>query len=106
MKNYKLDSMIKGWFIGNFEPSVIKTKEFEVGIKCYKKGDYEEKHYHKIATEITVIVKGIVRMNNNIYKEGDIVALEPNEASDFMALSDCITAVVKTPSVNQDKYTV
>ena len=25
--------MIKGWFVGDFEPSVYKTNDFEVGIK-------------------------------------------------------------------------
>lgn len=104
MQIHKLDSMIRGWFVGDFEPSVIKTKGFEVGIKYYKEGDYEELHHHKIATEITTIVEGSVRMNNHTYTKGDIIVLEPNEASDFLALSDCITAVVKIPSAKNDKY--
>ncbi|EMZ40738.1 MULTISPECIES: hypothetical protein [Helicobacter] len=106
MQLYSLDSMIRGWFVGDFTPSVIQTKDFEVGIKYYKKGDYEECHTHKIATEITVIVTGSVRMKGKEYKQGDIIVIEPNESSDFLALSDCITAVVKTPSVTNDKYKV
>ena len=62
MKVAKLEDMVKGWFVGNFDPTLIKTNDVEVAVKEYKKGDYEEKHYHKIATEITVIVSGKVRI--------------------------------------------
>ena len=89
--------MIRGWFVGDFTPSVIQTKDFEVGIKYYKKGDYEECHTHKIATEITVIVTGSVRMRGKEYKQGDIIVMKQISIM-TPALSDCITAVVKTPS--------
>ena len=56
----KLDKMIKGWVVGNFNPSVYKTDNFEVAIKKYDTGDYEQRHFHKVATEITVISKGKV----------------------------------------------
>ena len=68
MKIAKLDDMIKGWFIGNFEPSLCKTNDVEVAVKKYNKGDFEDKHYHKIATEYTLIISGRVRMNNKEYK--------------------------------------
>lgn len=29
--------MTKGWFVGDFEPSILKTKNCEVGVKSYKK---------------------------------------------------------------------
>lgn len=104
MKVVKLDDMIKGWFIGNFDPTLIKTNDVEVAVKEYKKGDYEEKHYHKIATEITVIVSGKVRMNGIEYKKGDIIVIEPNEVTDFEALEDTVNTVVKFPGTNNDKY--
>lgn len=104
MKNYKLDEMIRGWFVGNFDPSVFKTNDVEVGVKEYKKGDTEEKHHHKIATEITVIISGKVRMNDKIYSKGDIVMIYPGEATDFEALEDTTNVVVKLPGVNNDKY--
>lgn len=50
MKVSKLDEFFKGWVVGNFEPSLFKTDDFEVSVKNYKKGDYEQSHYHKIAT--------------------------------------------------------
>ena len=105
MKIAKLNEMVKGWFIGNFEPSVCKTNDVEVAVKKYKKGDCEEKHYHKIATEYTVILSGRVKMNNVEYCAGDIIVMEPEEATDFECLEDdTINVVVKLPGANNDKY--
>lgn len=69
MRTARLEDMVKGWFVGNFEPSLIKTNDVEVAVKSYNKGDYEEKHYHKIATELTVIIQGRVKMNGVEYKK-------------------------------------
>ena len=104
MKKFNLNEMIGGWFIGNFKPSIKNESNFEVAIKSYKSGDSEEKHFHKIAYEITVIVKGKVLMNKKQYTEGDIVLIEPGEPSDFQVLEDTITCVVKSPSIQKDKY--
>jgi hypothetical protein len=104
MKIFKLKDMHSGWFIGNFQPSVFKTNDIEVAIKKYKEGDYENAHYHKLATEYTVIVSGTVKMNNKIYSEGDVIVIEPYESTDFRAITDVITTVVKIPGANNDKY--
>ncbi len=104
MRVAKLDDMVKGWFVGNFNPTLIKTKDVEVAVKEYKKGDNEEMHYHKIATEITVIVSGRVRMNGIEYSQGDIIVTEPNEATDFEVLEDTVNTVVKYPGASDDKY--
>lgn len=105
MKTAKLEDMVKGWFVGNFNPTLIKTNDVEVAVKEYKKGDYEEKHYHKIATEITVIVSGRVKMNGVEYKKGDIIVMEPNESTDFECIEDgTLNVVVKCPSHTNDKY--
>ena len=106
MKLHKLKDMFRGWIVGNFEPSLYKTDDVEVAVKNYKAGDKEEKHYHKIATEITIISDGKVRMNGTIYGSGDIVTIEPGEATDFEVLEDTITMVVKLPCVKDDKYIV
>ena len=39
MKIKYLDDMTKGWFVGNFEPTVLNTEDVEVAVKKYKKGD-------------------------------------------------------------------
>lgn len=104
MKSAKLSDMVKGWFIGNFSPTLYATNDCEVAVKSYSAGDHEEKHYHKIATEFTVIIKGRVRMSGREYSEGDIVVVEPGDATDFIALTDCVNVVVKIPGANNDKY--
>ncbi|MAR68298.1 MAG: hypothetical protein CL833_13700 [Crocinitomicaceae bacterium] len=99
-----LDDMIGGWFVGDFEPSVIRTKDFEVAVKRYKAGDKEARHVHKVATELTVIISGKVLMNSQQYGEGSIIEIPPNTSSDFEAIENTVTVVVKTPSVSGDKY--
>lgn len=104
MKTARLENMVKGWFVGNFDPTLIRTNDVEVAVKEYKKGAREERHYHKISTEITVIASGRVRMNGVEYVKGDIIVIEPNHATDFEVLEDTITTVVKYPGANNDKY--
>jgi len=106
MKVYKLSQMFKGWFIGNFEPTLFKTNEVEVGVKIYKAGEYEPEHFHKVAIEFTVIISGSVEMNGQIYQEGDILKVDPFDSTDFRAITDTQTVVVKIPGVNNDKYIV
>lgn len=104
MKKFHLDMMQKGWFVGNFEPSLVKTNNVEVAVKHYQSGEREVEHYHKIATEITVIVSGSVLMNGVRYQAGDIVVISPLESTDFEALENTVTTVVKIPCANNDKY--
>lgn len=104
MKKLDIKSMIKGWFVGNITPTAFTTTNCEVAYKTYKAGDYDSKHYHKIATEITVIVKGKVLMNGIEYNTDDVIVTEPLEATDFRVLEDTQTIVVKVPGANDDKY--
>lgn len=106
MKVANLSDMKGGWFVGNFEPTLIKTNDVEVALKSYKKGDYEAKHYHRLATEITVIAEGEVKMFDRVFKKGDIIIVEPGDATDFEALTDASNVVVKYPGANNDKYIV
>ena len=104
MEVFDLNAFVKGWFIGNFSPSLFNTNDVEVAVKKYKQGDYEHAHYHKIATEFTVIISGSVEMNGKTYSENDIVKITPNAVTDFRAVTDAITVVVKMPGANNDKY--
>ena len=60
----------------------------------------------KIATEITLVLEGQVKMFDQVWNEGDIISIEPNEATAFEALEDTITVVVKIPGALDDKYLV
>lgn len=104
MKKYNLKDFIKGWIVGPFLPSIINTNDVEVAIKRYTKGDYEKSHFHIVATEITTIISGEVKMNGIKYVADDIIIIEPYDKTDFECLTDVVTVVVKYPGVNNDKY--
>ena len=104
MKIHKLNQMTRGWFVGAFQPTAFHANEVEVGVKYYEAGDKETLHHHKIATEITLILNGTVQMCGAEYSSGDIIVLSPGEATDFAALSDVTTVVVKIPGALDDKY--
>ena len=92
-----------GWLLGNFNPAVIQTSDFEVCVKTFKVGDRETSHYQVIATEITVVLSGKVRMGEILLTEDDILVIEPGEIVDFEALTDCKVLGIKFPSLPEDK---
>ena len=104
MRTAKLSDMTKGWFVGNFQPTLYQTENVEVAVKTYKAGDHEIAHYHKIATEISVVISGTVEMNGIRYETGDIIVMEPGEVTDFLAVTDAVNTVVKIPGASNDKY--
>ena len=104
MRHCRLEEMVKGWFVGQFQPTVISTDVCEVAVKHYEAGDCEGEHFHKIATEITVVVAGKIRMAGKDWQEGDIIELEPGFSTDFEALNKAVTVVVKIPGASNDKY--
>ena len=104
MNHARLGDMVKGWFVGGFEPTALKTDACEVAVKNYSAGEKEDAHYHKIATEVTLILSGRVRMLDQEWCAGDIVVLSPGEVTDFEALSDSTNVVIKVPGALDDKY--
>jgi len=104
MNHAKLDDMVKGWFIGSFSPTVLDTKACEVAVKNYKIGEHEAKHFHKIATEVTLVMSGRVWMMGREWNAGEIVVIQPGESTDFEALTDATTVVIKVPGATNDKY--
>ena len=104
MQVYKLSDMTKGWFVGDFAPTVLHSDAAEVAVKTYAAGSVEARHLHKIATEVTLILTGQARMNDQVLEAGDIVRIEPGQDTELEALTDVPTVVVKTPSLAGDKY--
>jgi quercetin dioxygenase-like cupin family protein len=104
MKTARLDDMVKGWFVGDFTPTLCRTSEVEVAVKTYRAGEAEGAHFHKVAMEFTVVTQGEIEMNGRRYTVGDIIVIEPGEVTDFHAISDAMTTVVKLPGASNDKY--
>ena len=104
LERHNLDQFTKGWFVGNFNPTLIPSDAVEVAVKNYKAGEQESSHHHKIATELTLIVSGRVRMSGEEVGPGEIVKIHPGQSTDFTAITDTTTVVVKMPCVSGDKY--
>jgi quercetin dioxygenase-like cupin family protein len=104
MKIYRLEDMMGGWFVGDFEPSVHRTDQFEVSVKVHPRGEKWDIHYHKVAREINAIIMGEMTLQKTRLVAGDIFILEPGEIADPEFHTDCTIVCIKTPSVRNDKY--
>ena len=102
----KLEDMHRGWFIGDFEPSIYRTDGFEVGVLTHPKGEEWPAHYHKEAIEINVLIEGRMKIAGRIIEPGDIFTFLPYDIAVPEFLEDCKIVCVKTPSIPTDKYVV
>ena len=80
----KIENYIKGWLVGDFEPSLIKNKDIEI----INNGGW---HFN---------------MMNVIFRQGEIVIVTPNIYNQFECIEDACILVIKTPSIVGDKYIV
>lgn len=103
LDKFLLNSFTGGWVVGDFNPSLFKSDCMEVGVKKFLLGDRELSHKQLIATEITIIISGKVRIGKEIFVEGDVVVIPPGEYADFEALSDGSLTCIKFPSIPSDK---
>jgi len=70
--NNKLDKFTGGWFVGQFEPSIFKDPNIEIGIKTYADGlDKPDGHYHSNGDELTIILDGEAKICNRKYKKNE-----------------------------------
>jgi quercetin dioxygenase-like cupin family protein len=105
MKIKRIEEMKDGWFVGDFEPTMFKTKDFEVCYKVHEKDEEWDKHYHT-GTEINYLIRGKMILNDEELNEGDIFLIEPYEVVEPTFLEKCELIVVKTPSNVNDKFIV
>lgn len=103
MKVSRIEDYVKGWFVGDFSPVLMQSKEFEVSVKWFKQGDTEPLHKQIIATEITVVIEGKIKLGEGTFDKGDIVLIPPGEFVAFESLTDSALVCVKTPSLPNDK---
>jgi len=102
-----INDFFRGWFIGNFEPALLRTDQFEIAYQQNKKDDKVERHYQRIATEYNLITKGSLIANGVTYHTGDLFVFEPYVVAEVEFLEDTDVVVVKTPSVGpEDKVTI
>lgn len=95
-----------GWFIGDFEPTLLKNRAFEVAHHTYKKGFQSAPHTHWVATEYNYIVSGSLIAGGKTLGRGDIFVYEPGEISDVTFLEDTDLIIIKNPSAPGDKHEI
>lgn len=101
-----VDGFVRGWIIGDFVPSLVRTEAFEVGIMRHRKDERWAFHYHERSTETNVLVRGRMRVNGLEIREGDRFEFAPHQLSCPEFLEDCVVLCVKTPSAPGDKVCV
>jgi len=102
----KITDYVRGWFIGDFEPTVLRTKDFEVGVITHHKGEHWTSHYHKDSVEYNVLVTGKMIVQEQELSDGDVFIFQKGEIADPVFLEDCTVICVKVPSIPSDKFEV
>jgi quercetin dioxygenase-like cupin family protein len=102
----KIADYVRGWFIGDFEPTVLHTKDFEVGVLYHHKGEHWASHYHKDSVEYNVLISGKMIIRGQELNSGDVFVFEKGEIADPVFLEDCTVVCVKVPSIPSDKFEV
>lgn len=102
----KITDYVRGWFIGDFEPTVLRTKDFEVGVLSHYKGEHWASHYHKDSVEYNVLISGKMIIQGQELNSGDVFVFGKGEIADPVFLEDCTVVCVKVPSIPSDKFEV
>ena len=104
--NYDLSKYIRGWIIGNFEPCLYKTNDYELGILTHEKNEQWGFHYHKELDEINFLVEGNMLLNGISIKKGQVFVIPRNQIACPKFLETCKIICVKIPSKPGDKYII
>ena len=95
-----------GWFVGKFNPALIKSEEFEFGYKRIAKNTKPDYHYHKLKTEYTILIEGEIycESTSTLIKPISCIKMNPNEKNDQFFTKDSLILIINSPSVMNDKY--
>ena len=106
MYSNKLSNMTRGWFVGDFEPSIYRTNDAESAVRVLEKGYCEQAHFHRAAVKVIVVLSGKLYMFGKEWNEDDIVVFEPGDVSSIKALQDSKIIVMMLPGIKNDKVYV
>ena len=107
MKIYNVVThFVGGWFVGNLEPTVFKTDQFEVSLKHHSAGEVWDQHYHSESVEINYLMRGRMNINGQDLTAPVIFVIDKNEIADPTFYTDVELIVIKAPSAPGDKHVV
>jgi len=103
---WNIDDFVRGWFIGDFTPSIYKTNEYELGVLSHSENEKWGFHFHKEADEINFLLEGRMKLNDKIIEKNSLFVIPKNQIACPIFLKDCQIICIKVPSVPTDKYNV
>jgi len=106
MEVYKLKDMKGGWIVGDFFPVVYRPKQGELSVKRHPKNQKWEKHLHKKAVEVNILIRGRMIICGQKLKKGDVFVIKKNEIAEPQFLTNCEIVCFKSGSYKNDKYIV
>jgi quercetin dioxygenase-like cupin family protein len=103
-----------GWFFGHFmDNPLLKSNDVEVAWQDIsgKKTEPADKHTHKVAVEINIIISGVIHLTMDgkefTVKAGEFYVVHPGVVVDKVwAEENTVDMCIKAPSVAGDKYYV
>lgn len=102
-QDYNLNNYKSGWIIGNFEQSIIKTDELEIGILSYKKNEKINYYYNDFLNEINILIKGNMLLNGNKIYQNNIFNIPKKQIITPIFLEDCKLLIIKLCIINNNK---
>lgn len=102
----RIENTTGGWYAGDFDDAIYRTKSFEASYKKHPKGQFWEWHYHEHLDEINLVLSGKVKIQGKVFTAGDIFIFEPMELADPEFLEDCEIICIKAPNIRGDKVVV
>ena len=103
---YKIEDMFRGWFVGNFEPSVMKNTGFEIGYLFHKKGEKWLTHYHNNLIEVNLLIDGKMILNDLEINKNEIFVIDKKVLACPIFLEDCYIICIKIPQMVGDKVII
>ena len=103
VKVNRIEAMHRGWLIGDFTPSILRTSTFEVAYLHHKKDENWPAHVHFIADEYNVLIRGSMKLNNEELSQGDIFIIKKGMIVKPIFFEDCEILCIKVPSIPSDK---
>ena len=101
-----VDSFVRGWFIGDFEPSILRTKTWEMALLKHSKNEKWDFHYHAQADEVNVLLSGRMMLNGREIRSRNVFTIPKKQIACPLFLEDCMILCIKTPSVIGDKFCI
>ena len=102
-RDVPIEEYMRGWLIGNFEPAIVKTRDYEIGILTHAAGEQWGFHYHQHCKEINILLSGHFLLNNIPISTGTVFIINKNVIACPKFLETCKILCIKIPSVPGDK---